>query len=308
MAELHFMPLYVDDYEAATPHLTLEEDGAYNRLLRLCWRQPDCTIPNDPNWISRMLRVDKQTFDKIVAPLLAEFFSEQRGRLFQKRQREEFLKGKHIFEKRREAGRKGGKAKSQKTKDNQDSNANEVPEANPKQPLKQNGDTTLASTTTTTTTSTIDSPLPPKGGGGDEFEILDKALRSIPGVSNHPINADPVIAPIWQLVQQGYDFKTQIAPSVKAVLAKAKPNSVKRWSYFVEAIVRDATPSSALPAPDDAFKEPNWSFALKIAREKKTWARKWGPMPGQPGCLVPSELLLPDDGIGWTIYVERDAA
>lgn len=256
-----------------------------------------------------MLRVDKQTFDKIVAPLLAEFFSEQRGRLFQKRQREEFLKGKHIFEKRREAGRKGGKAKSQKAKDNPDSNTSEAPEAKPKQTPKQNGDTTLASTTTTTTTSTIDSPLPPKGGSGDdEFEILDKALRSIPGVSNHPINADPVIAPIWQLVQLGYDFKTQIEPSVKAVLAKAKPASIKRWSYFVEAIVRDATPSSALPAPDEAIKEPNWDYALKIARERKTWAPNWGPMPGDPNCRAPTDLLQSGDGQGWTVYQGPEAA
>lgn len=33
---LPYFPLYVDDYEADTPHLTLEEDGAFSRLLRLC--------------------------------------------------------------------------------------------------------------------------------------------------------------------------------------------------------------------------------------------------------------------------------
>ena len=40
---------------------------------------------------------------------------------------------------------------------------------------------------------------------------------------------------------------------------------------------------------------------LISARERKMWDRReWGPMPGEPGCRVPSELLLPTDGQGWT--------
>ena len=35
MSQLPYFPLYPTDFEADTSHLTLEEDGAYNRLLRL---------------------------------------------------------------------------------------------------------------------------------------------------------------------------------------------------------------------------------------------------------------------------------
>ena len=35
-----YFPLYIADYDSKTAHLTLEEDGAYLRLLRLCWRTP----------------------------------------------------------------------------------------------------------------------------------------------------------------------------------------------------------------------------------------------------------------------------
>ncbi|MCP5097247.1 MAG: YdaU family protein, partial [Chloroflexi bacterium] len=34
---LPYFPMYPTDFEADTSHLTLEEDGAYNRLLRLMW-------------------------------------------------------------------------------------------------------------------------------------------------------------------------------------------------------------------------------------------------------------------------------
>jgi hypothetical protein len=44
-----------------------------------------------------------------------------------------------------------------------------------------------------------------------------------------------------------------------------------------------------------------WNKNLKIARELHKWDfGKWGPMPGQPGCRVPQELLAPTDGKDWT--------
>jgi uncharacterized protein YdaU (DUF1376 family) len=111
------MPLFVDDYEGATTHLTLEEDGAYMRLLRLCWRTPRCTIPDDADWIMRRLRIDRQTYDRLVAPLINEFFKRARGRIFQKRLLQEFVYAVERQKKRSEAGKRGGSAKAQKTND-----------------------------------------------------------------------------------------------------------------------------------------------------------------------------------------------
>ena len=40
---------------------------------------------------------------------------------------------------------------------------------------------------------------------------------------------------------------------------------------------------------------------LEIGRTRKVWqVEKFGPMPNQPGCIVPSHLLKPGDGEGWT--------
>ena len=35
MSDIPYLPLYVNDFEGDTAHLSLEEDGAYNRLIRL---------------------------------------------------------------------------------------------------------------------------------------------------------------------------------------------------------------------------------------------------------------------------------
>lgn len=117
------LPLFVDDYDAATSHLTLEEDGAYSRLLRLCWRSPRCTIPDDPQWIMRQMRVDRETFDRVIEPLIKEFFKRARGRVFQKRLLQEFVFAVDRQTRRKEAGKRGGTAKSARTNEKEPSNA-----------------------------------------------------------------------------------------------------------------------------------------------------------------------------------------
>ena len=108
MADLHYMQLYIADFEADTGHLTLEEDGAYNRLLRLCWRTSGCSVPDDPVWIARKMRVDLETYHRLVEPLIKEFFAKGRGRVFQGRQQREWQRAKQVSDRRAEAGRKGG--------------------------------------------------------------------------------------------------------------------------------------------------------------------------------------------------------
>ncbi len=118
MSKLPYMPLYVDDYEAATAHLTLEEDGIYNRLLRLCWRTSGCSVPDDPSWIARRMRVDLDTYHRLVEPIIKEFFGRANGRVSQRRQRAEYQKANEVSRKRSEAGKKGGRPhKPLKTKE-----------------------------------------------------------------------------------------------------------------------------------------------------------------------------------------------
>jgi len=122
-----YLPLYVDDYEAATAHLTPEEDGIYGRLLRLCWRTPGCSLPNDHGWIARKVRLSAKDYDRIGRPLIEEFFKLQRGRLVQKRLRAEYEDISRKKSARVKAGKAGGAAKALKTRDNDSGIATVLP-------------------------------------------------------------------------------------------------------------------------------------------------------------------------------------
>lgn len=122
-----YIPLYVDDYDAATAHLTPEEDGVYNRLLRLSWRTAGCSLPDDPAWIARKVRLSSDDFERVCRPLLEEFFTLQRGRFVQRRLKREYddISRKKLA--RKLAGKKGGNAKALKEQENSPSNASVLP-------------------------------------------------------------------------------------------------------------------------------------------------------------------------------------
>lgn len=122
-----YIPLYVDDYDAATAHLTIEEDGAYSRLIRLCWRTPGCSLPNDNTWIARKIRLSESDFERVARPVIEEFFTLSRGRLTQKRLKAEYDDISRKKAARKQAGKKGGDAKAQKTKDNSPGIATALP-------------------------------------------------------------------------------------------------------------------------------------------------------------------------------------
>lgn len=54
------------------------------------------------------------------------------------------------------------------------------------------------------------------------------------------------------------------------------------------------------PEPPLPVDEAAWLKRLNYGRREGKWASdKWGPAPRRPGCLVPENLLQPDDGAGW---------
>jgi len=127
---LPYFPMFPSDFEAKTSHLTLAEDGAYNRLLRMCWMNPGCTIPADEAWIMRRLRAHSEQDQETVRTVLNEFFTVENGRYSNAKLMQIWLDSNEAHEKRKNAGAKGGKAKSLKNNNSVSSNA----VAKPKQP------------------------------------------------------------------------------------------------------------------------------------------------------------------------------
>ena len=127
---LPYFPMYPTDFEADTSHLSMAEDGAYNRLLRICWMTPGCSMPADEAWIMRRVRAHSDEDKQAVKAVLGEFFTIIKGRYSNARLAREFAAAREAHEKRKKAGSKGGRAKAAKVNDFTSSNA----KAMPKQP------------------------------------------------------------------------------------------------------------------------------------------------------------------------------
>ena len=113
-----YFRFYPTDYEADTAHLTLLEDGAYSRLLRLCWMTPGCSLPDDEGWIFRRLRVRGDDEKQAVRSVLNEFFQRSDGRIFNDRISSEYEQAIERHRAATENGKKGGqKTASLKTND-----------------------------------------------------------------------------------------------------------------------------------------------------------------------------------------------
>lgn len=137
---LPYFPLYPTDFEAKTSHLTMAEDGAYNRLLRICWMTPGCTIPTDEAWIMRRVRAHTDAEKDVVRAVLAEFFTVTNGRYSNARLMRVWLASNDAHEKRKNAGAKGGNAKALKTNTKKPSNALAMakqPEPEPEPDIKR---------------------------------------------------------------------------------------------------------------------------------------------------------------------------
>ena len=89
------LPLFGDAYLADTQHLTLEEHGAYFKLLIICWRTEACELPADPKRIATMLGISAGKWAKL-SPAVMAFWTRSETGWFQKRLTKEraFVDGK----------------------------------------------------------------------------------------------------------------------------------------------------------------------------------------------------------------------
>ena len=55
-------------------------------------------------------------------------------------------------------------------------------------------------------------------------------------------------------------------------------------------------PDCGTPAPvvrdPRSFTDADWQKRLTYLQDSETWLPAWGPKPGEPGCLVPSHLIV----------------
>lgn len=86
-----YFPFYPGDWLRDCALLTLEEEGAYIRLLAYCWQtaEAECSLPDDDTFLARVLKVPPATWKRLRKTLVDNpnhlYWHAEGGRLVQKR-------------------------------------------------------------------------------------------------------------------------------------------------------------------------------------------------------------------------------
>lgn len=158
MSQLPTMPVGVDRYLADTAHLTLEEQGVHFRLQIYAWRSSGCCLPDDDARLARMLGISPKRWASLKPSVMALWTLKDSTWVNDQVAREhEFVTGK--IEKKRAAGRLGGRPKSLTDNDEAKASGSENGKQNESEPKPA-------------TATATDTPIVPKGTepeGFDEF-------------------------------------------------------------------------------------------------------------------------------------------
>lgn len=281
-----YIPLYVDDYEAATAHLTPEEDGIYNRLLRLAWRTPGCALPTDPAWLARKVRLSSEDFARIAQPLLDEFFSVQRGKYVQRRLKREYDDISRKKSARKLAGKKGGAAKALKEQEKSASNASDLPAHTRAFPYPE------------------PEPYRDANASPDARDCEGKPGRRQP---ERPIPdgfpAEPEIETAETMAKQA-GVVLQVRTEAERFRNHAEQTDRRcrswsaAWRNWVLKAVERAPKRAGAPTtpPSPETQRASWEIRLGQWRKDRFWdEERWGPKPGQPGCRVPPDMAPASD-------------
>lgn len=293
---MNYYSFHIGDYARKTRHLSWDEDMAYRRLIDAYYTL-EAPLHADRKQVYRLISVQSAKQRAATDAVLKEFFEETPDGFRHSRCDDEIYaaaqkrgKASQSAHRRWENAKAGNTAVRTQSEDNANASANGLrtqSEGNAPNP-NPNPNPNLSSSSSAT----------------DPFEEVDAALRKIPGLDNHPVATNAVIAPIWQLVQQGYDLRRQIIPSISRQLANRTPSKpIKGWTYFVNGIVEDSIASKPNGAGhvNGLATDEKWNSRLEIARRLKQWdVKNYGPFPNTPCCRVPPNLVKPGDGDGWT--------
>lgn len=304
MAQFPALPLWTDAYLADTRHLSAEQHGVYLLLLMEAWRRPACSLPDDDEMLARLacMSTERWAFNRDIVMAFWKFDGRKKewtqSRLTDERS--------YVVQKSRS---QRDKAASRWKRDKK-GDAAAMPEGMPERMPEACPDDAPTPTPTVREDTNVSSLSEPAvsdlvrtkagkrkaGTYSPEYETLWKAYPSTVGQSK----LDGFKA--WQKLTADQQAQAMASLPAYAALLKANPTRVvKHVQGYLNGRMFESFAATA--ATED---EPTWRRRLIYARDQRVWSTaKLGPMPGQPGCRVPSDLLLPGDGDGW---VEARAA
>jgi uncharacterized protein YdaU (DUF1376 family) len=287
---------------AGMAELSLKQRGAYNGLLDLLYSR-DGDVPDDDRRVAKMLSCHWREWATVKQELIAlgKVWIEG-GRLMAKRV-QETLKEASDYGQRQSKIASERWTKSKKTNENN----------NPEMPSTATPIDTATPIVKETVKTSNSQPLPDLQSGlfGEEpkktkpkpaskpayppaFEEFWKAYPTDPGMPKKPAFER------WAKLSEDDQLRAlRSIPAFKAWIPKQGRDYRTVWAstYLSERRFEGFTPLQVI--------DRDWAKYLEYSRDEKFWFSSCGPLPGEPGCLVPKELLQPGDGVGWQVGEKR---
>ena len=298
-----FMSVAVAEFGGTTAHLSIAQTGAYVRLINLAWLTPGCSLPIDHDWIRTKVIADASTYDRLVRPVLNEFFKPIKGRLVYPGLKKKYQEVTEKRSARAEAGKKGGIAKARKTNENEASNA---------RVLLQQLESELE-------LEKKESPLPPKGAVQLELiasdEIAANQVEAAFSIWNEmaarcdlPLAEDLTDGrrkAIGKRLEGGGLERWRRAITAVEISPHCRGENDRHWKASLDFVAQVSSfqkliegvygtgakhGRAALPERE---KDPLdiWRRRMREWTTNEWWPGDWGPKPGRIGCEVPAPVL-----------------
>lgn len=300
MKKRPWMPFYVSDYLADTTHLTTFEHGAYILLILYYWSNGG--LPKDENVIRRIARVSPSQW-KRTRIVIEDFFEDgwRHPRID--------AELAHVIEK---------------------SNVNSANARKSHEGRKRSADVsqserthTSDSTLQTKEEGALRAPAPPPEDQGSEAPAAELPLEAsspkpskpkrepkpkrAPSAASHtlPLDWAPSAANLEHAKGVGLT-EVEFAREAKKfknhwhATGKAYSNWDAVWRNWcdraLEYLGRAPKEPPKLGGGAAEFDRATWIKVLRLYAQTSNWSPGWGAPPGEPGCLVPPELIATDDG------------
>ncbi|MFC4172659.1 YdaU family protein [Microvirga sp. GCM10011540] len=277
MSQYPSLPLFTDAYIADTAHLTNEEHGAYLRLLMFAWRSPDCSLPDDDVKLARMLGLTPKKWAALKVTVMA-FWSLKDGRWLQSRLSRERQFVEEKIEKRRDAGKLGGRPKS----------------LNYQEAVKAKGSQEESKPKAPTPTPIL--PSEERAGMRLPENMQARMLAELPPGVDWPIRISMDLRPIFACLEAGADFEKHILPTIheEARLAHAGGRKLFKWEnvtpQIMAAVEREKRPTDR--KDQNGFTDEAWGQIIERWKRTGLWSYgKWSLPPDFPGCSIPAHVL-----------------
>lgn len=305
-----YMKLFWGDYHKRTRHLKRDQHGAYFLLIGEAW-QLGGALPDDDTKLAAWALCTPEEWSA-MKPIIMEFFALRRGKWWHDRVREELATYEATSRKRKEAGKKGGSAKSGKDTGNKQANATQKPVKPEPEPEPIEDKDAPAAPKPKVKKEKVKAPDLELDGGPDvsparqAYDLYNQVAARIGGTVcteltesrrtklNARLNGRGF--PIWQEAMEKVErslFLCGEAPTKRGerpfrltIEMLLRPDNFQR---LLEGVYGDDREPSDPDEPLDAdgWSRTRWTRVIEIWRQTGSWPDDAGPEPGQPGCRAP---------------------